>query len=174
VPRDRKPRHGHPHRCRLADLLVERGDLTGGLDVVAEAIDLLTQARAWTYGPWVWTVALRAHTVAGDLDAATACARRALEGLHHVPTGETVRLASELAHLALARGDADAAARLLGVVDATEDRREMPFPAHTEARRRADLEAEIDLRFGARAAQQRAVGARRSISEAAGSLLVVR
>src|SRR5205085_898723 len=112
----------------LGELAVERDDPEGALVLAAAALDLVATGNAWTYGPWAWTLALRAHLAAGDLEAARASARRALADIERVPSGEAVRLGTELAALALAADDPAAAARLLAVVAATPDRRELPFP----------------------------------------------
>ena len=155
----------------LADLAAERGGTEDALALVAESLDLIDAARAWTYEPWAWTIAVRAHTGVGDLDAAVASGRRAVEGIHRVPTGESVRLAGELAHLAVARLDAVAAARLLGVIDTTDDRREMPFRPPSESTRLDEVRQYVEHRLGAQAGDERRRGRLLTVAEAAGSLL---
>jgi DNA-binding SARP family transcriptional activator len=158
----------------LADLDVDAENADDALSGASEALELIAESRSYTYESWAWTVALRSHAIAGDYGAAVACGRRAVDALPAGPPGETVRLAHELADLAWRTGDAEAAARLLGVAAATDDRREIPFVPPGE-RRRADTVARRvadQLGSGSRSAHDH--GSRLSILEAAGDLLVPR
>jgi tetratricopeptide (TPR) repeat protein len=156
----------------LAEIAADRGDTDDALASVATAVQLVHESRAWTYEPWAWTTAMRAHAEAGEVAAALACGRRAAEHLVWAPSGEATRLASELAGVALRAGDDAAAARLLGVAAATPDVRELPFPSPAERRRRDEVAAEVEARLGASvAASHLAAGRRCSVAEAAGSLL---
>ena len=155
----------------LADLFAERGTVDRALEHLGIALELIDASRAETYITWAWTVTVRAHATTGDTTEAIASARRALAAAHRVPPGEGRRLAIELADLALGLDDASTAARLLGVVDATPDVREMPFPPHSEAARVDALGRAVAARGGE---DQRAAGRRRSLAEAAGALLVER
>ncbi len=155
----------------LSELAVERGDPEAALALTSEALDLLAAGNVWTYEPWAWTVAMRAHLVAEDVAAATACGRRAVAGLDRVPPGEAVRFGTELAAVAMAARDEVTAARILGVVAVTPDRRELPFPPPAEAVRRDALLQAVEDRLGAETAQHLEAGSRCSLAEAAGRLL---
>ncbi len=155
----------------LGELAVERGDLEEALALTSEALDLLSAGNVWTYEPWAWTVAMRAHQATEDVTAAAACGRRALAGLDRVPPGESVRFGTELAALAMAERDEVTAARILGVVAVTVDRRELPFPPPGEATRRAALRRAIDDRLGDESARHLEAGSRCTLAEAAGRLL---
>jgi tetratricopeptide (TPR) repeat protein len=156
----------------LADLAVDRGDVDDALARAAEALDLIHEARGWIYEPWAWTVALRAHGLTGDAVSAAACGRRAAGALPRAPSGEEVRLAQELAELAVQHDEIDTAARLLGIVDAVKDRRELPFPPKAERLRLQALREVVAARLGPAWRDDVTPGARLSITEAAGSLLV--
>ena len=155
----------------LGELAVERGEPATALSLTSEALELISASRGWVYEPWAWTVAVRAHTLGGDLDTALSCGRRALVQLPRVPSGEGVRLAGELAALAVGRGDVATAARLLAVARAIDDVREMPFRPHAEAARLADLEREVAAAGGVLPTEDAAT---LSITEAAGSFLISR
>jgi hypothetical protein len=155
----------------LAEIAADRGDAALALERVGEALDLMRRAQSHTYEPWAWTVAMRAHALDGDVDAALACAWRAIEGLAIVPSGETVRLATELAHMALELDDVVTASRLLGVLSVTADRRELPFPSPREGERLASVQTGVRDRLGAAADDHVASGRRCTVSEAAGDLL---
>jgi DNA-binding SARP family transcriptional activator/tetratricopeptide (TPR) repeat protein len=155
----------------LGELAVERGDTEDALALSSDALDLLAAGNVWTYEPWAWTVALRAHLAAEDLGAATACGRRAAAGLARVPPGESVRFGTELAAMAIAARDEVAAARILGVVAVTPDRRELPFPSPAEAVRRDALRRTVEDRLGTESAWHLEAGSRCSLAEAAGRLL---
>ena len=155
----------------LGELAVERGDPEAALGLTSDALDLLAAGNVWTYEPWAWTVAMRAHLAAEDLVAATACGRRALAGLSRVPPGESVRFGTELAALAIIARDEVTAARILGVVGVTPDRRELPFAPPAEAVRRDALRRAVEDRLGDEAARHLETGSRCSLAEAAGRLL---
>jgi tetratricopeptide (TPR) repeat protein len=128
----------------LADLAVDGGDPESALERIADAVALTRDDRGSVYEAWAWTVALRAHTALGDHESATATAQRAVDVLPLVPPGETVRLAIELAHAALIRGDRSTAARLVGVVRGTDDVRELPFRPPAERARLVAVERELE------------------------------
>lgn len=155
----------------LGELAVERHAVEEALALTSEALDLLTAGNVPTYQPWAWTVALRAHLTADDLPAAAACAHRALAGLDRVPPGESVRLGIELAGLAVVSGDDVTAARILGTVAVTPDRRELPFPSPSEADRCAALRRGVETRLGVDADVHFSAGERCSLPEASGRLL---
>jgi DNA-binding SARP family transcriptional activator/DNA polymerase III delta prime subunit len=155
----------------LGEIAADQGDPELALARAGAALELARAARAATYEPWAWTVAMRAHALGGDLGAATTCVRRALDGLVGAPSGEAVRLATELAHLAVEVRELPTAARLLGVAAATPDRRELPFPSPREAERRCAAELAVTAGLGSRAAEHIDRGRRCSIAEAAGDLL---
>ncbi len=155
----------------LGELAVERGDPEEALGLTSDALDLLAAGNVWTYEPWAWTVAMRAHLAAEDLAAATACGRRAVAGLARVPPGESVRFGTELAALAIIARDEVAAARILGVVGVTPDCRELPFPPPAEAVRRDSLLRAVEDRLGRETARHLETGSRCSLAEAAGRLL---
>jgi hypothetical protein len=144
----------------LGELAVERGDPEAALGLTSDALDLLAAGNVWTYEPWAWTVAMRAHLAAEDLAAATASGRRALAGLARVPPGESVRFGTELAALAIIARDEVAAARILGVVGVTPDRRELPFPPPAEAVRRDALLRAVEDRLGSKTARHLETGSR--------------
>jgi len=114
---------------------------------------------------------MRAHHLAGEKENALACARRAIAPLTGAPPGETVRLAFELAALALAEGDPTAAARLLGVAATTPDRRELPFPPPAERERRLATDRAVLDQLGSEAAKHTQAGRRCTVAEAAGDLV---
>jgi tetratricopeptide (TPR) repeat protein len=151
----------------LAEIATDGGDFEAALAHVSRALDLCDAAGLPTYVPWAWTAASRVHAQTGDVESALACARRAAALLHATPTGEAVRLASELAALTDAIGDRDTAARLVGFAGATLDRRELPFPSAAERRRHAALAD----RLRADAPDSVHAGSRCTFTEAAGSSL---
>lgn len=155
----------------LAEIAVDCDAPEPALLHAAEALTLLSAGRAWTYEPWAWTAAMRAHAAMDDLQSAFACARRAAAGLAGVPSGETVRLAAELAGVALRAGEVIPAARLLGVAHATDDIRELPFPSPNERRRLAEHERQVAEALGADADRHIDAGRRCTLAEAAGRLL---
>jgi DNA-binding SARP family transcriptional activator len=155
----------------LAEIAADRGDNDEALRLAGEALELIRAGQVHTYEPWAWTVAMRAHTSAGDVDSALECARLATRVLATVPPGETVRLAMELSRLAVVTGHADVAARLLGVVAATDDKRELPFPAPAERARYLDVERQVTDRLGTDVSRHINAGKRCSIQEAASRLL---
>jgi tetratricopeptide (TPR) repeat protein len=160
------------HLCiTLGELAVERGDAPGALALTAEALELIEAARGWTYEPWAWTVALRAHAHLGDLDAALTCGRRALARLARVPSGEGTRLAGELADVALRRGEPETAVRLMRVARESDDVRELPFRPRREVERFEDLDGRICAALGERP-HGPPTGDQLSIAEAAGRLLI--
>ncbi|MFZ6003279.1 MAG: BTAD domain-containing putative transcriptional regulator [Actinomycetota bacterium] len=157
----------------LGEIAADRGDSRLALERAGAALEMARAARAATYEPWAWTVAMRAHALDGDLSATATCARRALEGLVEAPPGEGVRLAVELAHIAVEQGDLPAAARLLGVASSTPDRRELPFPSPSEGHRRCAAEAAVIAGMGSAEVDKLATSRPRSIAEAAGDLLLL-
>lgn len=156
----------------LADIAVDRGDHEVALRHIGSALDLIHAARAWTYSTWAWTVAMRAHSLAGDVESAMACARRSVDRQAEGPSGESVRLAIELAHIAVERDDLAVAARLLGFVAATPDLRELPFPPPTEHQRRTAVECAVADGLGPKALQHAEAGRLCTVTEAAGALLI--
>ncbi|MGQ0431635.1 MAG: BTAD domain-containing putative transcriptional regulator [Microthrixaceae bacterium] len=155
----------------LAEIAVDGLETELALLHTGEALTLLSAGRAWTYEPWAWTASMRAHASMGDLGSALACARRAAAGLAGVPPGESVRLAAELAGVALQAGEVVPAARLLGVACATDDIRELPFPSPCERHRFAEHERQVAKLLGADAEGHIDAGRRCTLAEAAGRLL---
>ncbi|MFP5255178.1 MAG: BTAD domain-containing putative transcriptional regulator [Acidimicrobiia bacterium] len=155
----------------LGEIAADRGQHGPALEHAGAAHELARASRAAGYEPWAWTLAMRAHALRGDLGSAVTCARRAMEGLAGAPPGEAVRLAAELARLAVGQGDLPTAARLLGVVAATPDRRELPFPSPREAERLRSTEEAVSAGLGWSVAEHLERGRRCSVAEAAGDLL---
>jgi hypothetical protein len=155
----------------LAEVAVDRGRHESALEHVGEALELLRASHATYYEPWAWTVAMRAHHASGEAENALLCARRALAVLGAAPPGEVVRLAMELATVAVGLHDLTSAARLLGAAAAIPDRRELPFPSPAEATRRDETEKTVVEGLGTEAPRHTAAGRRCSVAEAAGDLL---
>jgi len=155
----------------LAEIAVDDHEPELALQHAGEALTLLSAGRAWTYESWAWTATMRAHAGMGDVGSALACARRAAGALAGGPPGESVRLAAELAGVALHAGEVIAAARLLGVACATDDIRELPFPSPNERLRRAEHERQVAKLLGADATSHVDAGRRCTLAEAAGRLL---
>jgi hypothetical protein len=155
----------------LGEIAADAGDTAQALLWCGRAITLAEAGGARTYAPWAWTVALRAHVDRGERDAAVACALRAVEDLATLPPGETVRLAYEVARLAMLVGDPVAAARLVGVATSRPDQRELPFPAPAEHRRHEAVERRIADALGSEAEEHIRVGRARSLVQAAGPVL---
>ena len=82
-----------------------------------------------------------------------------------------MRFGTELAALAIIARDEVTAARILGVIGVTPDRRELPFPPPAEAVRRDALRRAVEDRLGNEAARHLETGSRCSLAEAAGRLL---
>jgi DNA-binding SARP family transcriptional activator/tetratricopeptide (TPR) repeat protein len=155
----------------LAEVAIDRGDHVRALERVGEALELIRASQAAFYEPWAWTIAMRAHHLAGERANALLCARRAAAQLPTAPPGEAVRLAAELAVVALAAGEVATGARLVGVAAATPDLRELPFPSPAEADRRAATKDVVVEELGVEAKKHIDAGRRCTVAEAAGELL---
>ena len=72
------------------------------------------------------------HAAEGDIDSALSAIERAVTSLGRNWIGEIHRVAVELAAVTTCLDEFEATARLIGVADANEDRRELPFRTPAE------------------------------------------
>jgi ATP/maltotriose-dependent transcriptional regulator MalT len=126
------------HVCAgLAELYTDRGRFDLALARAAQALRIAAEGKITTYDPWVLCTIARVHAADGDVDSALAAMDRAATALGDNWIGEVHRVAVELAAVAAQLREFEAAARLIGVADANEDRRELPFPTPFERTRLA-------------------------------------
>jgi hypothetical protein len=101
--------------------------------------------------------------------AARHSAAAAIASLEQGWEGETHRVAIELASVALLLGDDRSAARLIGLADAVEDRRDLPFVSPAESQRASAVRTRVGADGGL--TEVLTVGATSTIGEAASRLI---
>ncbi len=153
----------------LAELATDRGDLEGGLRMAGRGLELSTTGGLRTYDPWLLCTVARVHAAAGDHDSARHSVTSAVSSQAQGWVGETHRVAVELAAVALQLDDVWSAGRLIGLADATTDRRDLPFVAPAERARAAGARAAVASSRQSTAAV--ALGARSTLAEAASRLV---
>jgi tetratricopeptide (TPR) repeat protein len=137
------------HVCAgLAELYADRGESSLALRRAAQALTTSANGKIGTYDPWVLCTIARVHASEGDVPRALAASDAAVIALSNNWIGETHRVAAELAAVSAHMAEHEVAARLIGVVDANEDQRDLPFRTPAE---RARLE-------GARALAMHSLG----------------
>ena len=156
----------------LGELAVERADGRSGARHASGALRQIASSGNTEYEVWGWTVAMRAADEVGDLERALGCARSGIAALDHVVPGEAGRLAGELGVVAAAQGSWHHAARLFGCAAALGSRRELPFPAPSEAARWAAAAQDVRSALAAEAVLHEADGRRCTVGEAAGSFIL--
>jgi len=153
----------------LAELATDRGDLDVGLRMAGRGLELSSIGGLRTYEPWLLCTIARVHAHAGDEMAARHSAAAAIASLEQGWVGETHRVAVELASVATLLGDDRSAARLIGLADAVEDRRDLPFVSPAESQRASAVRARVRADGGL--AEVLAVGATSTIGEASSRLI---
>ena len=159
------------HVCAgLAELYTDRGRSELALRRAAQALRIAAEGKITTYDPWVLCTIARVHAAGGDADSALAAMDRAVSSLSHNWIGEVHRVAVELAATAAQLREFEAAARLIGVADANEDRRELPFRTPFERARLAQaVDATADA-LGDDFERLRRRGATSTVAAALGSM----
>ena len=157
----------------LAELAADRGDGPAARRLAARGMELAARGGSFDYDGWLACTLARASASEGDVASARAAAVEAVAGVARGWVGETHRVAAELAAVAHQLGDAPAAARLIGLADATPDRRELPFTTPAERERFRDARSWASDRLGERADSEVARGASSTLSEAAARLLTL-
>ena len=160
------------HVCAgLAELYADRGQSSLALGSAAQALRTAANGKIGTYDPWVLCTIARVHALEGDAPSALAASDAAVIALANNWIGETHRVAAELAAVSAHMAEHDAAARLIGVVDANEDQRDLPFrtPAETARLERARALAMHSL--GDDFERLRRRGETSTVAEALGPLL---
>jgi tetratricopeptide (TPR) repeat protein len=159
------------HVCAgLAELYADRDQPDRALARAAEALRIATEGNITTYHPWVLCTVARIHAIGGDVDSARAAIDRAVSSLDESWIGEIHRVAVELAAATAHLGDFEATARLIGVADANEDRRELPFRTPLEPVRLAQAVDAAQHALGDRYEALRRRGATSTVAEALGSV----
>jgi hypothetical protein len=135
------------HVCAgLAEIHGDHQHTDDALALAGKGLAASAAADVDTYDPWILCTVARVHAGAGDQLLAQNAAADAVASLASAWLGETHRVASELAFVGNEVGAVNAAARLIGVVDATPDQRELPFQSPAE---RARLQRTRDAVSGA-------------------------
>ncbi len=153
----------------LAEMSIDREDGPTALRHAGRALELSARGGVSAYDPWLWCTVARVHVRSGDDNAARHSAAAALASLEQGWSGEIHRVAVELAAVSHALGDEWSAARLIGVADAADDRRDLPFVAPAEVRRAAAVRAMVGR--DADLAGVVELGTTSTISEAAARLI---
>jgi tetratricopeptide (TPR) repeat protein len=162
------------HVCAgLAEIYADRGHSDLALRRAGEALTIAASGRINTYDPWVLCTIARVHSSEGDVASALAAVDAALAALRYNWIGETHRVALELAAVSVSLGEYEAAARLIGVVDANEDRRELPFRTPAERTRLDRARALATNSVGDDFEYLRRRGETSTVAEAVGPLLVL-
>ncbi len=155
----------------LAELAADRGDAAGARNLSLRGLELAVMGARFEYDGWLACTLARACVADGDEAGARAAAAEAVAGVRRGWVGETHRVAAELASIAQALGDAPAAARLIGLADATPDRRELPFVTPAERERVESARRWVDGRLGRWAQHEYELGAGSMLAEAAARLV---
>ena len=153
----------------LAEMSIDRGASATALRHAARALELSARGGVSAYDPWLLCTIARVHAHAGDDIAARHSASAAIGSLERGWVGETHRVAVELASVASQLGDHWSATRLIGLADAAEDRRDLPFVSPAETRRASSVRDAIGADGGLAEAYE--LGAASTISEAASRLI---
>ena len=163
------------HVCAgLAELHADHGRHDQALGHAARALELSASGGITTYDPWVFSTIARVHAANGDLDRARAAADAAAVALATNWEGEIHRVAAELASVSVQLGEIGVAARLIGVADARDDRRELPFQSPAERARIDAARSAARTGLGDDFDRLHRLGATSTVSEALAPLLVNR
>lgn len=159
------------HVCAgLAELYTDQGRSELALGRAAQALRTAAEGKITTYDPWVLCTIARVHAADGDVDSSLAAIDRAVASLAHNWVGEVHRVAVELAATTASLGEFEAAARLIGVADANEDRRELPFRTPLEGARLARAAGAAVSALGEGYEHLRRRGATSTVEQALGSI----
>ena len=151
----------------LAELGADRGDSVAARRLSLSGLELAATGGRFEYDGWLACVLARACAADGDEPGTRAAFAEAVAGVGRGWTGETHRVAAELASVAQLIGDAPAAARLIGLADATPDRRELPFVTPAERERLASARRWVSEQLGERAQRELDLGGGSTLAEAA-------
>jgi DNA-binding SARP family transcriptional activator/tetratricopeptide (TPR) repeat protein len=160
------------HVCAgLAELYADRCQSGVALARAAQALGTAANGKISTYDPWVLCTIARVHAFEGDATRAVAASDAAVVALGNNWIGEIHRVAVELAAVSGCLAEHEAVARLIGVVEANEDRRELPFRTPAE-RTRLDRARALAMRsLGDDFEHLRRRGETSTVAEAVGPLL---
>ena len=160
------------HVCAgLAEIYADRRQSDLALRRAGEALRTAANGKISTYDPWVFCTIARVHSSEGDLTSALAAVDATVVALRNNWIGEIHRVALELAAVSGCIGEHEVAARLIGIVDANEDRRELPFWTPAE-RARLERARALALRsLGEDFEHLRRRGETSTVAEAIGPLL---
>lgn len=156
----------------LAELHADHGLHELALSHAARALELSASARITIYQPWLFCTIARVQAANGDGVRARAAADSAASALRMSWIGETHRVAVELASVCHVLGDFQTTARLLGIADASEDRRELPFRSRAEAARLGSARSASKRKLGAAFHGVHGRGAISTVSEALAQVTV--
>lgn len=160
------------HVCAgLAELYADRSQSRLALRRAAQALRTAVSGKISTYDPWVLCTIARVHSSEGDAPSALAACDAAVVALANNWIGEIHRVAAELAAVSVNIGEPETAARLIGVVGANEDRRELPFWTPAERTRLEHARALSMRSLGDDFEQLRRRGETSTVAEALGPLL---
>jgi DNA-binding SARP family transcriptional activator/tetratricopeptide (TPR) repeat protein len=160
------------HVCAgLAELYADRCQSGVALGRAAQALRTAANGKISTYDPWVLCTVARVHASEGDVTSALAASDTAAVALSNNRIGEIHRVALELAAVSACIGEHEAAARLIGVADANEDRRELPFWTPAERTRLDGARARAMRSLGDDFEHLRRRGETSTVAEAVGPLL---
>jgi len=159
------------HVCAgLAELYTDRGRADLALARAAQALRTAADSKITTYDPWVLCTIARLHATGGDVVSANAAIDRAVSSISRNWVGEIHRVAVELAMVTGCLGEFEATARLIGVVDGNEDRRELPFRTPAEGARLAQATESARV-LGDEYERLRRRGETSTVAEAVGPLI---
>lgn len=153
----------------LAELAVDRGDVDVARRAAGRGLELSRIGGLHTYEPWLLCTLARVHVLNDDADSARHSAAAAIASHGQGWIGEKHRVAVELASVALQLGDVWSAGRLIGLADATDDQRDLPFVSPAERARAAAVRAAVAA--GGRSTASVQLGARSTLAEAASRLV---
>lgn len=160
------------HVCAgLAELYADRCQSRLALGRAAQALRTAVSGKISTYDPWVLCTIARVHASEGDTPSALAACDAAVVALAKSWIGETHRVAAELAAISVYIAEHETAARLIGVADGNEDRRELPFRTPAERTRLERARALAMRSLGDDFEQFRRRGETSTVAEALGPLL---
>jgi hypothetical protein len=156
------------HVCAgLAEIHSDHQRTDEALALAGSGLAAAAAAEVDTYDPWMLCTVARVHASTGDEALAQNAAADAVASLASAWPGETSRVASELAFVSNEMGAVNAAARLIGVVDATPDQRELPFRSPAERERLQRTRSEVSRALGDAYRQIVEQGRHSSLAEAA-------
>lgn len=155
----------------LAEIAADHGDGERALRLAGRGLELAALGGLRDHDGWLACTIARVHAAAGDVPAARAAAGEAIAGVTRGWVGETSRVAGELSFVAMTvLDDPVAVARLVGLAQATPDRRELPFTTPAERERVAAARSFVANSLPDGGHSDLTIGAGSTLAEAAAAL----